>query len=205
MRTLAGKENGFTLIEVVLAVLIIGIGVLSVFTLISGGLTSNARAIGDTQAALFADSVFGVLHAQSVQMSEIQQQENSEQYLLDPIDPPFSHEWGVWWNDFKNGGEPLFVAADAIWQGGGSMEIKSGSPAPIVTLAFTNRPFHSPGVTDIMDHTLRYQLTVEMAAPPTSWSNRVMVTLDVWEGAFGSSDPSDGLRFYSEFDTEGDL
>ncbi len=56
------KKSGFTLIEVSLAVLVIGLGLLTVFSLFPSGLRSAEDGAADTHAGLFAESVMNGLH-----------------------------------------------------------------------------------------------------------------------------------------------
>jgi len=58
---------GFSLVEVALALLVVGIGMLAILSMFPAGLDQNSRSISDTQAALFAEEVFGALrvHAET--------------------------------------------------------------------------------------------------------------------------------------------
>ena len=51
-------QSGFTLIEVALAVLVMGLGLLSVFSLFPSGVRFSEDSVSDTRAGLFADTVF---------------------------------------------------------------------------------------------------------------------------------------------------
>jgi prepilin-type N-terminal cleavage/methylation domain-containing protein len=57
------KRGGFTLIEIALAILVVSIGLLSVFSLFPSGMAANKHAIDDTYGAMFADEVFNGLRA----------------------------------------------------------------------------------------------------------------------------------------------
>ena len=59
----AGKRSGFSLVEVCLAMLIIGSGILLLFGLFPAGLKENEYSMGDTQMALFVDYAFSGMHA----------------------------------------------------------------------------------------------------------------------------------------------
>jgi prepilin-type N-terminal cleavage/methylation domain-containing protein len=52
-------KNGFTMVEICLAVLIIGIGLLSVFSLFPAGLKLAEESALDTRSGLFADTILG--------------------------------------------------------------------------------------------------------------------------------------------------
>lgn len=58
------KAHGFTLIEVLIAMVILGIGILGVTILFPAALRDTQRASGTTVAAMYADSVIDVLRAQ---------------------------------------------------------------------------------------------------------------------------------------------
>lgn len=61
------SKSGFSLVEVSLALLIVGVAMLTILGLFPAGLEQNARSIGDTRAALFAEEVCGALrvHAET--------------------------------------------------------------------------------------------------------------------------------------------
>jgi len=52
---------GFSLVEITLALLVIGVGMLAILSMFPSGLDQNARSISDTHAALFAEEVFSAL------------------------------------------------------------------------------------------------------------------------------------------------
>jgi len=55
--------EGFSLIEVMLAVLVVSVGVLAILSLFPMALDQNSRAIASSQSALFADEVLNGLRA----------------------------------------------------------------------------------------------------------------------------------------------
>ena len=55
--------QGFTLVEVALALLVIGVGIVGVFGLFPAGLEASRRTVNETQAAIFAEEVFGGFRA----------------------------------------------------------------------------------------------------------------------------------------------
>jgi uncharacterized protein (TIGR02598 family) len=59
------RREGFTLIEVALALLVISIGLLALFGLFPIGLDANRAALDETRAALFADEVLNGVRAQA--------------------------------------------------------------------------------------------------------------------------------------------
>ena len=53
------SQAGFTLVEVTLAILVVALGLLSVFSLFPSGLRASDDSVADTRAGLFAETVFG--------------------------------------------------------------------------------------------------------------------------------------------------
>lgn len=62
------KQAGFTLIEVSLAVLVVGFGLLSLMSLFPSGLRSGEDATADTRAGLFAQVVLDGMRANAAQV-----------------------------------------------------------------------------------------------------------------------------------------
>lgn len=58
------KKKGFTLVEIALAMLVMAVGVMGVFSLLPVGLTANRNAINDSRIALIAESVLAELRAE---------------------------------------------------------------------------------------------------------------------------------------------
>ena len=59
------RARGFSLVEVSLALLVVSVGVLGAFALIPAGLSTNRIGIEETQSAMFAETVFNALRAQT--------------------------------------------------------------------------------------------------------------------------------------------
>jgi prepilin-type N-terminal cleavage/methylation domain-containing protein len=57
------RGAGFSLIEVMLAVLVVSVGMLAILTLFPMALDQNSRAVASSQSALFADEVLSGLRA----------------------------------------------------------------------------------------------------------------------------------------------
>lgn len=57
-----GGRTGFTLIEVALAVLVLGVGLLAVFSLFPSGLRSAEEGAADTKCGLFAETILNGMH-----------------------------------------------------------------------------------------------------------------------------------------------
>jgi prepilin-type N-terminal cleavage/methylation domain-containing protein len=59
------NKRGFTLVEVALALLVVSIGLLALFSLFPAGLRLNKQSTDETQAALFAEEVLNGIRAWS--------------------------------------------------------------------------------------------------------------------------------------------
>ncbi|MCE9613683.1 MAG: prepilin-type N-terminal cleavage/methylation domain-containing protein [Lentisphaerae bacterium] len=200
--------GGFTLVELAIAIAVVLIGVLALFALISSGLDSSSKAVADTQAAIFADSVFNAIGSASQSAAEDGVQGNQVM-------------WKVFWRDFAAGTTKLYVPVTNMWDSardpkGGPL---SKTPLPIYgdnkiyALRYMAVPLHASAtligpkyaVTNVVHLALRYQLTVQ---PPISdvvslGNLKEAVTLRVWDGEFGTT--NDALIYYGEFDNPGDL
>ena len=169
---------GVVMIEVALAILVLAIGVLSVFLLFSRGLDQSTQAIADTQTALFADSVLGGLRATARRTAE----------SATPM------AWEHFWEDFSQGHTGLLVAADYIWKY--PIEIRGDG---LYTNIYTNLSFHATSVTNIIDHALRYRINIQYIHPFTDYTNKVAITLSVWPGQYGPTNSAQAEIFYSEY------
>ena len=200
--TLTVRRNGFTLIEVALAMAVVVIGVLALFSLISAGLDASNRAIADTHSATFANDVFGGLRSISLEMAE----------------SGVTGRWENFWIKFQDGDTNLVVAAPDAWYsmvayvGSGRKRRKINLPLSVFgdgeihTNIFKDIPFHDSKLTNVVNIALRYKCDVNFLYPSTVlWSNRAEVTLTVWDGEFGSKNLKDAMIYYSEFDNPGDL
>jgi prepilin-type N-terminal cleavage/methylation domain-containing protein len=65
----ARLRGGFSLVEVSLAIFIVAVGLLTLFSLFPKGLQQGALAHADTQTALFADYVLSTLRGKSMSIS----------------------------------------------------------------------------------------------------------------------------------------
>ncbi len=181
------SRSGLIMAELALAILILTMGVLVVFTLFNTGLDANARAIADTNAGLFADEAFNSLRARSSQAAK-------------------EGRWQDFWEDFimPSGTGVIPVAcgdADTgVWADG--LIIQSGG---IFTNAYTNFAMHAGTVTNMVNHVLRYSLDVRLTNSWCAATNRADVILKIWNGEFGPTNDDNSLIYYAEFDNQGDL
>ena len=65
-------KSGFSLIEINLAIFVVGLGMLTLFSLFPTGLRQVEDSQNDTQMALFADYVFSTLRSRSREVSAAQ-------------------------------------------------------------------------------------------------------------------------------------
>ena len=99
---------GFTLVELAIAVAVVFTGVLALFALITAGLESSAKAVADTQGALFADDVFNRLGAEN--------QKAAEAGVVPPNNPNSGTVmWRKFWTDFATRATNITVAAWPVW------------------------------------------------------------------------------------------
>ena len=64
-----GGESGFTLVEVALAVLAVGLGLVTIFALFPAGLQNASDDAADTRAGLFAGTVFNSMRGSAATIS----------------------------------------------------------------------------------------------------------------------------------------
>lgn len=204
------EKSGFTLMEVALAVVVVAIGMMAAFALISTGLDSSAKAVAMTRGAIFADDVFNGLRSKASLATDAGE-----------------GAWEDFWEEFAAGSEDLLtIAAGPMWQ----LEIGGPPWAPITnyisivatpegdpaeSLSLTNY-CHRTDTTLIPNSSLRYTLYVEphvetitVGTPPDdfswSWTNKVTAILNVWEGEYGETDINRAMTFVSEFENAGGL
>lgn len=179
------ERTGFTLIEVALAVVVVGIGVLGLFALISTGLDASAKAVATTQASYFAAASLNALRAEAVKEAQ-------------------ATNWAGFWDPFKAGVKTLTVPAPAAWVPGSELKIYGDGKVRAIT--FLNRTSHTdtPSDSKIPTGTLRYKVTVTELASARQIKS---VALQVWPGAGSSKTPDykAALSFYSEFPDVGSL
>lgn len=199
-------KDGFTLLEVVLALLVVAIGVLAVFGLISFGLDASQQGVNDTLSALFADDVFNGLRASSIAASD-------------------DGKWLEFWQDFSTCQTSVTFAAWRTWDGVLEKKASLGAPtwstdgpvyikctksdqgeyaaayrAVLKCKPFVGRPIST---TNLINHTIRYALEVR---PDSSSDPRYFgVTLTMWPGEFGDMTKQRSTIFYSEFGDPGNM
>lgn len=182
--------SGFTLIEVALAVVVVAIGLLAVFGLIGSGLDQSAKAVGETQASIFANSVFNGLRSESLRASE--------------LSSGTTNEWLNFWTDFAGRTRTVIIPADTTWADPTTLQIKANEGKSLV---FSVKSVRSGASTGINNGALRYLLEVPIPSSTGPETNHVTASLWVWDGQFGLFDRTSKnvFQYYSEFNDPGDL
>ncbi len=184
-------QDGFTLMEVALAVAVIAVGIMALFALMSSGLEFSSEAVNDTMAANFADNTFNTLRSRSAEAG-------------------LNGTWDLFWWRFTSplaAFNAIEVAATSTWRSNLRVRGNGG----IYTNVFVTSSLHG-STLQMENHSLRYQCRVNFttprpATPPASpdVNNVARVTLYVWPEQFGRNDRDDALVFYTEFNNPGDL
>ena len=167
--TIENSRAGYSLVEVTLAILVVGIGLLSTFSLFPAGLNMNKRASEDTAKAIFAEEVFNGYHAiMDGSLSEFGNRMNIELPAV---------TFGMWDNN------------------GAGMKVTQTGPNNIQTIRYTQWSVGGTARKPV-EHALRY--TLEFKDHPTL-ANVACADLRVWYGEFGMSSNEFASAFYTEF------
>lgn len=170
LRIHSAGTSGFSLVEISLAMLVIGLGLLTVFGLFPTGLNMNKASIDETQAAMFAEEVFSGYHAK---------------IDGDPI------AWAR-----LDGGPGIAPGLEAVASGmwldnGKGMTVRvsnASSPiAPQNTIKYV-------GWDGQLAFALRYRLIFESVSARIKRGR-----LQCWNGEFGSAGTNEMKEFYTEF------
>jgi len=168
---------GFTLIEVALAIVALGLGVLAAYYLLSSGLDTGQKAGADTQAAVFADSVLSTLRVESEHAAK-------------------QGNWTTFWSQFA-GGSNIPVAFQEAWDE--DLTVQASQGGAIHAIVFTNYGFRADAPTNIVNSALRYTLAV------TPYSDRAEALLQVWNCQYATNSDETAFTFYSEYGRMGEL
>jgi prepilin-type N-terminal cleavage/methylation domain-containing protein len=197
------RRNGFTLLEVALAVTVVALGMMALFALMSSGLDNSAKAIADTQAALFAQNTFSSMRERNVAEGQ-----------------KGTAQWDLFWSNFTNGMTAISVAAPTAWTGESTSWITNTCkwlsptrPLDITCLfkkkiafdlhlnKYINKSFRAGAPAQlIVNGSLRYKLKIQSRP-----NGRKVAMLSVWEGEWGDISKAEPIVFYSEFTNPGDL
>lgn len=165
-------QMGFTLVEVSLALLVAGIGLLVVFSLFPSGLDQNRRSIDETRAAMFAEEVINGYRARI----------DADPPTWDALGPPsYADDPG------------LEGAATGMWTNWGQ------GITVVVTSAMSGnlkpRTVRYVDWNGIVQYAERYTLDISNVIP-----DRIkFARLRVWNGEYGQTNLSDAVEFYTEF------
>lgn len=164
-----GLKQGFSLVEIALALLVIGIGVITVVGLFGSSLDAGKTSRQEMQLANFADMVFGTLDA------------------MDWYDIPSDY------NDYSTNLSVYSAPPYCTWHSNIvvtiSNECRNG-----FSLNITNAT-HGAILPSLTLQSLRYEYVCEQSSP----SLLKKATLHVWAGELGTFDPKYGELFYREF------
>ncbi|MCX7819020.1 MAG: prepilin-type N-terminal cleavage/methylation domain-containing protein [Kiritimatiellae bacterium] len=158
-RRVCGRQ-GFTLIEIALALLVISIGVLGAFSLFPHGLAEAQMASFETQAGLIGEMIFRSYRALAVTQS---------------------------WNSINSSLRVRVPGVEpGIWSGSSTTAeiFPDGAVRELVMAA--NIPAATGGTGETIDHAMRYRLIIEDRVP----QRLKRFTLYLWPGRYGSTDPS---------------
>lgn len=153
----AHNQNGFTLVEIALALLVASIGLLGLFSVFPAGVQMNKMSIDETQAAMFAEQVLNGVRAQAATST---------------------------WSQLKNGVN-LPPPTPDVWSDPDTLSVRvtPGSVNNFVTLRYTTKGALAGSTTEYMDYGVRYRLEIDQI--PNSF--RYAVRLKVRPGEFGTT------------------
>ena len=177
---------GFSLVEVSLALLVVGVGMMGAFALFPAGLDAGKAALEDSRASLFADEAFDSLRALSVAKTNSVMLFSTNSFN-DYRDAAPAEPGSEFWSGSTNRMAPRVT--DKIWPG------TAVSNIAYLGSVTNNRyaPAWQLGLTvPLPEYSFRYRL-----AAVTS-TNRIMrVKLTYWPGEFGPATNTDYV-FYTE-------
>lgn len=168
------RSAGFSLVEVCLALAVVGIGLLAVFSLFPAGLSMNKKNTDATVCTMFAEEVFNGLHA-----------------VVDNDPSKWIPEtnWEAGWETDEDMKLPL-VARD-IWDGGESTSGGLDLSGEMASRRLVN-------LGGFEDGYVRYRF--HFITDPDFPENRLRrASLIVWNGEYGRDDEEGGYRFMTTF------
>ena len=171
-------RSGFTLVEMALTAMIIGLGILTVLGLARHGGKNALRAADDSRAALFADSAFATLHAIN----------DTLRYTGK------SNQWERFWQDFRDGETNLSTTCADFWADATNLLMLVGDGEIRTNRFLSAAPCRSDsGVERIPEQTIRYRLLLDIDE-----TNRyTKVNLHIWPSSYGLGDKA--ILFYTHF------
>jgi hypothetical protein len=187
------------LIELAVAALVIGIGILALLGLAHVAERAASDAEGETRAALFADEVFTTLRLYSDRYAQSTNQTEWIDFWVDVsqgISLPLAAEWLSLWENSVDPIHPRIIVGDSQEHTAYWIPIVDDEPEPAT----------------MPDYAMRYRLTIarpgqatggtgSLATPP--YPAMLLVTLHVWHGA--SKIASEPFTFFTAFSNSGSL
>jgi len=227
------KREGFTLIEIALALVVVAIGVLAVFGLMSAGMNMCTKAISDTQMAVIASDFLGSIRAMASYQAQKEREDRFEKIAYNP------NYWGLWWTNFATGNRTVPMAAVNTWNtnsttAGMQVDKMSNTTAallakfagsvygPVFLRIMQNEPQRPNGPTNIVNYAFRYRSytgNYRQYTRAIPWIDRFGTfyqrtftlqssydfTFDIWDGKHGDEKLTNSVRFYTEYSDPGDL
>lgn len=129
---ISASRNGFTLIEIALALLVASIGLLGVMGLFPAGISQNKLAHDETRAAMFAEEVLNGVRAQAAVM-----------------------RW-----DQINTGIDLPPPTPDIWNNPNSLRVRPSPGASFTTLKYETAGAMGGSTEAYVDYAVRYNLRI---------------------------------------------
>lgn len=182
-------RSGFSLVEVSLALLVVGVGMMGVFALFPAGLDAGKLALEDSRASLFSDDAFDSLRILSVAGTNVTGVTDFRDAV--PMGPG-SDFWSA------DGAAPSPLAprvTDKVWPG---VQVRTNLYLGSVTNSRYEVSWRFGLANPIPDHAFRYRL----ACAPHSKTNLSRIRqarLLVWPGEFGPTDTNQAYTFYTEY------
>jgi hypothetical protein len=161
------------LTEAVLALSVLLVGILAMAVVFTRSRDSEARAVSETRAALFADSVLSGLRAADAQWSE-------------------AGTWRENWDNFESGLTNIPLAAHEAWANYTSQVIRVGNSN---TVDFKIYRLRTDEETDHVHHSVTYGLLVNVETNDPYDIDRATATLSVLPDRYATRP----FVFYTEF------
>ena len=188
-KTARSCRKGFSLVEVSLALLVVGVGMMGAFALFPAGLDAGKLAMADSRASLFSDEAFDSLRILSAAGTNLTGVTDYRDAV--PMGPG-SDFWSA------DGAAPSPLAprvTDKTWPG---TQIWTNLYAGSVTNSRYAGTWQFGLTTPVPDHAFRYRF----ACAPHSDTNLARIRqarLMVWPGEFGPTETNEAYTFYTEY------
>lgn len=186
--------RAFTLIELALAIFVLGMAVLALYSLSRLGVRAATEAEDEMRAAMFADDVFTTL---GIYADHCRRATNET-------------TWVEFWRQVQDGTQPLPVAAWDYWQGpgDGATPLTVYGDGEVRTNVYRSVDLRADASFEaIPEYGVQYRLGVSLPPfnkeQPPAWTNSVRVTLHVWSGTYRRN--PEPFTFYTHFADAGVL